>query len=263
MPHPFVTILLILVVSLAVVVPITWWVLTSDRGDRSGDNVSTAGIRFIGGVFVFIGSFSVITLWASQGQFNERLGRELGALVLLTDNITLASPASEGQAFGLLEEYVLAVRDDELAKMATGDRIDPLNGSSPRVLEALDGYSSLISDIEASAAQGSVPPAVSKLRTELTQLELDYLDRLSWQPPYAAVLLLPSGVIALATLLSIAFFPAGPRAWQKWLQSLLSAAVVVCILAMIVLLVSPQFQAASQQESITRYLTQIQEQIRG
>ena len=258
MPHPALTIALIVIVSMAVVIPITWWMLKGDRGDRSGDNVNTAALRFIGGVFVFIGSFSVITLWAAQGQFNERLGRELGSVVLLADNIVLASPQSEAQAFTLVEDYATAVRDDELARMAEGERIDPLTGASQRVARSLDGFSDLIGRVEAEGATNA-----GALRAELTQLELDYLNRLSWQPPYTATLLFPAGIIALATLLAIAFFPAGPLAWQKWLQSLLSAAVVICILAMIVLLISPQFQASTQQQAITRYLSQVQEQVRG
>lgn len=258
MPHPALAIALIVIVSLAIVIPITWWMLKRDRSDRAGDNVNTAALRFIGGVFVFIGSFSVITLWAAQGQFNERLGRELGAVVLLADNIVLASPASEAQAFTLLEQYATAVRDDELARMAEGERIDPLSGASPRVALALDGFSDLIGQVEVEGATNA-----GALRSELTQLELDYLNRLSWQPPYAATLLIPAGAIALATLLAIAFFPASPVAWQKWLQSLLSAAVVVCILSMIVLLISPQFQASTQQEAISRYLSQVEAQVRG
>lgn len=258
MPHPVVSVLLIALVAFGVVVPLTWWALQRPRDDRANDNVSTAGLRFIGGVFVLIGSFSVVTLWGAQGQFDQRFSTEFAALTMLTDNITLADPAMTDRAYVLLDQYATAVHEDELAQMTSGTFVDPLNGASQRVAAALDGYDALINELAEADPQGT-----QSLRAELTQLELQYLDRLSWQPPFSPALLIPAVIISLATLVAVALFPAGSAIWAKWLQSLLSAAVIACVLSMIVILLSPQFVAARQDGALTQYLAQMHAKIKG
>ena len=148
MPDPTFMIVLVVVASFAVVVPITLWVLKKDRTDRSNDNVSTAGIRFIGGVFVLIGSFSIVTLWGAQSQASERMTRELTTLALFTDNVSVAAPADEPAAYALLQQYVTGVRNDELSVLASGQRLDPSVALSDQTTQALDGFNVLLNRLQ-------------------------------------------------------------------------------------------------------------------
>ncbi|MFM7597219.1 MAG: hypothetical protein ACKO70_02425 [Actinomycetota bacterium] len=251
MPSPTLVIVLVVIVSFAVVVPITWWVLQKDRTDRSNDNVSTAGLRFIGGVFVLIGSFSIVTLWGAQSQANERMTRELTTLALFTDNVALAAPSQEQAAYSLLQQYATGVRDDELSVLANGQRLDPSVALSDQATRALDEFNVLLNQLQAQGTD------VAELRSELEKLEVAYLDRVSWQPPINAVLFIPWLVISLGTLIAIGVYPAGSSARDKWIQALLSATLVACVLSILVVFVSPQYQASSQIRIVDSFLTQV------
>ncbi|MBU6311773.1 MAG: DUF4239 domain-containing protein [Actinomycetales bacterium] len=251
MPHYIVLIVLVVVVAFAITVPITVWTLTKERTDRSNDNVSTAGIRFIGGVFVLISSFSIVTLWGAQTQASERMTRELTTLALFTDNVVLTSPADQQTAYDLLRQYAAGVRDDELSVLAGGQRLDPSVALSDRATRALDGFDELLDQIQAQGVE------LGSLRSELEKLEVAYLDRVSWQPPVSLALIIPWIVISVGTLLSIAVYPAGSSARDKWLQSLISTALVACLLAMLVVLISPQYQAANQTSVVNAFLSKV------
>lgn len=251
MPPPTVLIILVVVLAFAITVPITVWTLTKERTDRSNDNVSTAGIRFIGGVFVLIASFSIVTLWGAQTQATERMTRELTTLALFTDNVSLTAPAQQQAAYDLLRQYAEGVRTDELSVLASGQRLDPSVALSDEATRALDGFDSLLVQLQAQGVD------IGSLRSELEKLEVAYLDRVSWQPPLSLALVIPWIVISVGTLISIAFYPAGSSPRDKWLQSLISTALVVCLMAMLVVLVSPQYQAANQTSVVDSFLSSV------
>ncbi len=251
MPHLAVVIAIIGVIAFGIVIPTTWWCLRGERTDRSNDSVNTAMIRFVGGVFLLLGSFSVATLWAAQGQAAERMAKELGTLSLLSDDIVAASPESKQLANDLLLEYAISVKDDELSVLAQGLRLDPATAFFDRTSGVLDEYGELLDGIEAAGSD------VDELRKDLDKLEIAYLDRLSWQPPLSAALLVPGSLIAVAALFAIAFYPSGSSSRDKWLQSLLSAGVAVCLLSMVAVLVSPQNQAAQQTRVVDDFLTKV------
>lgn len=256
MPGPGVIIFLIVVFSFAIVVSLTVWMLRQDRTNRANDSTATAAIRFIGGVFVFIGSFAVVTLWGAQGILDQRVDKEFASLTLLTDDIVLASPAYRDRSYELLEKYSSGVRQEEFGVQLEGGA--PPVGGSAMVNDALDGYRIIIDEMEA----GNVP-GVESLRSEVTQLQLQYLDRLAWSPPFSSEILVPATIIALATLVIIGIFPAGSATWQKWAQALISTAVVVSVLSMIVVLLSPQFHAQRQINGIDEYLSQVRAELRN
>lgn len=251
MSHLAVVIAIIGVIAFGIVIPTTWWSLRGERTDRSNDSVNTAMIRFVGGVFLLLGSFSVATLWAAQGQAAERMTKELGTLSLMSDDIAAASPESKQLANDLLLEYAISVKDDELSVLAQGLRLDPATAFFDKTGGVLDEYGELLDGIEAAGTD------VDELRKDLDRLEIAYLDRLSWQPPLSAALLVPGSLIAVAALLAIAFYPSGSSSRDKWLQSLLSAGVAVCLLSMVAVLVSPQNQAAQQTRVVDDFLTKV------
>ena len=177
--------------------------------------------------------------------------RELTTLALFTDNVALASPADEDAAYALLRQYATGVRDDELSVLASGRRLDPSVALSDQATRALDEFNVLLDQMQAQGTN------VAQLRSELEKLEVAYLDRVSWQPPVSAALVIPWLVISLGTLIAIGVYPAGSSPRDKWIQAIVSTTLVACVVSILAVFVSPQYQASSQTSIVDSFLTQV------
>ena len=68
---------------------------------------------------------------------------------------------------------------------------------------------------------------------------------------------MPWLVISLGTLIAIGVYPAGASSRDKWIQALVSTTLVACVLSILTVFVSPQYQASNQSRIVESFQAQV------
>jgi fumarate reductase subunit D len=239
----------LLVVTLPVVVilvALTMWTKSTDHDDRSNDNVMTAGIRFVGAAFIFIGSFANVTAWQGSAAAGAHLNSELSSLASLVESILdYRQDATLEQARKAVIDYVEAIRSGELASNPLDESLAASSGlvnarrtknaalGAPRVIRdnaeraALDIRSAVI-EIEKAGVVSERD--INRMIEEVDDFQAARRDRISvaW-PMVSPVVMVTLLVLTVAVLVLIGLMPAGTRRGLKRLQVTASAVVVSAV----------------------------------
>lgn len=239
----------LLVVTLPVVVilvALTMWTKSTDHDDRSNDNVMTAGIRFVGAAFIFIGSFANVTAWQGSAAAGAHLNSELSSLASLVESILdYRQDATLEQARKAVIDYVEAIRSGELASNPLDESLAASSGlvnarrtknaalGAPRVIRdnaeraALDIRSAVI-EIEKAGVVSERD--INRMIEQVDDFQAARRDRISvaW-PMVSPVVMVTLLVLTVAVLVLIGLMPAGTRRGLKRLQVTASAVVVSAV----------------------------------
>lgn len=239
----------LLVVALPVVVILVVLMMRSestDSGDRSNDNVMTAGIRFVGAAFIFIGSFANVTAWQGSAAAGAHLNSELSSLASLVESILdYRQDATLEQARKAVIDYVEAIRSGELASNPLDESLAASSGlvnarrtknaalGAPRVIRddaeraALDIRSAVI-EIEKAGVVSERD--INRMIEQVDDFQAARRDRISvaW-PMVSPVVMVTLLVLTVAVLVLIGLMPAGTRRGLKLLQVTASAVVVSAV----------------------------------
>lgn len=239
----------LLVVALPVVVILVALMMRSestDPGDRSNDNVMTAGIRFVGAAFIFIGSFANVTAWQGSAAAGAHLNSELSSLASLVESILdYRQDAPLEQARKAVIDYVEAIRSGELASNPLDESLAASSGlvnarrtknaalGAPRVIRdnaeraALDIRSAVI-EIEKAGVVSERD--INRMIEQVDDFQAARRDRISvaW-PMVSPVVMVTLLVLTVAVLVLIGLMPAGTRRGLKLLQVTASAVVVSAV----------------------------------
>ncbi len=249
---PWAIVLGVVLVSAAIVAPLTVVVLRRDTSaDRSNDNLYTAALRISGGALIFIGSFSAVSLWQADRDFTTRFLREFETVASLVQQSSVVDPVLGTQIADLAGDYIVAIRDDELAAEnvgAQGDRdTERADAMLLEMAAAVDASSGSLSASERQVLDASVK-----------SLATNRIERLAWRPAVPWAIVLPVTVIALTTLVLVGLYPAGRGRGPKIVQVVTSTAVVVAVLSMVIIVGSPSLGSSARGQLLTEFLDEAQ-----
>lgn len=239
----------LLVVALPVIVILVALMMrteSTDHDDRSNDTVMTAGIRFVGAAFIFIGSFANVTAWQGSAAAGAHLKSELSSLSSLVESILdYRQDATLEQARKAVIDYVEAIRSGELASNPLDESLAASSGlvnarrtknaalGVPRVIRddaeraALDIRSAVI-EIEKAGVVSDRD--INRMIEQVDDFQAARRDRISvaW-PMVSPVVMVTLLVLTIAVLVLIGLMPAGSRRGLKRLQVAASAVVVSAV----------------------------------
>lgn len=229
-------ILAVVVLSLSIVVPLT--MRSIRRGMRGGEDINVAGwaLGFVGGAFIFAGTFTTVTVWDVEKTHAAAIMAEFGAATSFAQDLRNIDPAFTEEAQGILLEYADVAQSQELGEIAGLPTLSSSSGD-PAAERALD---SLFYAIDTAEQAGTLSPdQAAQLMESYEDIAAARLHRLSLRSPIPteiAVLLL---VVSAATLVTIGTFPSGGDTRVRWTMSFTGAAVVITVLSTVIMLVSP------------------------
>ena len=241
-----VRLLVVMLPVVVILVALTMWTKSTDHDDRSNDNVMTAGIRFVGAAFIFIGSFANVTAWQGSAAAGAHLNSELSSLASLVESILdYRQDATLEQARKAVIDYVEAIRSGELASNPLDESLAASSGlvnarrtknaalGAPRVIRdnaeraALDIRSAVI-EIEKAGVVSERD--INRMIEQVDDFQAARRDRISvaW-PMVSPVVMVTLLVLTVAVLVLIGLMPAGTRRGLKRLQVTASAVVVSAV----------------------------------
>jgi hypothetical protein len=206
----------------------------------------TAGIRFVGAAFIFIGSFANVTAWQGSAAAGAHLNGELSSLASLVESILdYRQDAPLEQARKAIIDYVEAIRSGELASNPLDESLAASSGlvnarrtknaalGAPRVIRddaeraALDIRSAVI-EIEKAGVVSERD--INRMIEQVDDFQAARRDRISvaW-PMVSPVVMVTLLVLTIAVLVLIGLMPAGSRRGLKRLQVATSAVVVSAV----------------------------------
>lgn len=237
---PWIPVIILCVVSIAIVVPLTIRTLKRPTAeDRSNDNLYTAGLRLAGGALIFIGSFGAVSIWQAQRDFDQRLAKEFQSAVDLMQQAGMADDQLGSAVAGLVLQYATIVDQEEL----------PYAGDLTRSEDA----DAIVMGLRQTVADDAVPNA-SQLTGALNAFAQARTERLSWQSSLALGILVPAVIVALVTLVLIGLYPAGRGREAKVIQVAGMTVVVIGILAMVIIVASPAVSVAESTGDLRSFL---------
>ena len=206
-----------------------------DRADRSGDNLSTASIRFVGACFAFVSSFLIVSLWNADSANQLEVSAHTSAVDAIVRNAITAPPA-DFSAIKLDVQRFVAAQQASLAA-----------GGVPGASEASSGLRSL--RVLAEELIDSKQVVRQRVGTQLLTdvIAADKAGREAGDHTWNSDSWIVLGTVFLlgvgVTLLG-AIYPASPEARTKWLQAGGICFAVGIVWAAVVLLGSPQTDRA-------------------
>lgn len=236
--------LVTIIPPLVIVVPLTRWSLRSNGKTRDDDNVMTSAMRFVGAAFIFIGSFANVTAWQGAGTANSNIKTELASLSALAETILdYKQEATLHDAISKITTYVQTVHDTELSTngikgfMQTSASLKRTQrtknaalGALPEITrdsaeqQALDIRSAVIAIEQANIVNDR---DLNRMLKQVDDFQSARRSRLSgtW-PLVPEVVIYTFLVITIAALVLIGRYPTGPKKDLKWMQVIVSVAVV-------------------------------------
>jgi hypothetical protein len=231
----------------AITVGLTLFSLRKDPTLRGDDNVATAGLQFVGAAFIFIGSFSVVTGWQGSALVANNLANEFAAATTVAEEV-LRVESPEGRAItATMLEYAHSVRETELGAHA-------LPGPSR---EAEDLISRVSNEVQAFE---DLPILTPKQNETLNQALNTFIEarhtRISTVWPLVPETIFNALlVIALIVLVAVGLYPAGPRRWLKWVQTLTSGAIIVTVMMTVILVQVSNNTGRQFRESVDLFIS--------
>jgi len=217
-----------------------------DHSSRSNDNVATAVIRFVGGAFVFIGAFSIVTAWQSTNAISADIQHEFGAMsIIAEDTMDEQSPVAH-EIRQVLVDYAMEVRTHELAH-------------APHVVHSNKASQLLL---RVSALQNQLAETGTVPQEELATMykDFDALKQARFARFEVSPSIVPDAVIGGLLIMGAIFilinglYPSGPSRLIKWVQSLSGLAVVLLIVGMVLTIESPEVNQVSFNHPIDVFL---------
>lgn len=243
--NPFGFAVALAVLAAGILIPLTRW---SVRRDRDDTMALSGAASLVGGSFIFISAFVVVTVWQGERQHEGLIVKEFAAAGNLAEDVVWYMKAGDldaGTGNRLLDElhaYGQAVRDDELTQV-TGLPALPATQGSVRANDALREVGNILDEY---AAKARIPDD-SSLWDWWRDLSNTRVERLSLRAPLPDALFAVMLVSAVAELVLIGVYPRGDDVAVRWIVSALSGVVVVTVLVAVVMLINPQNKQAARQ----------------
>lgn len=226
----------VMVISAGIVIPLT--ARSIKLSEREHDNVNVAGwaLGFVGGSFIFAGTFTTVTVWDVEQSHVAAIMTEFGAATTFAQDLRTVDPEFSQDAQQILADYADIVEDRELDEITGLPKFRYATGD-PEAQQTLDRLYYLI---ESAEADGTLTPTqATGLLGAYEAIAAARLHRLALRSPLPREIVLLLAVVSLATLVALGTFPAGGDPTTRWIMSITGTAIVVAVLATVIMLVSP------------------------
>lgn len=238
-----VIILILLAGAAAIVVPLTLRSLRRGSEDRSNDNVAGWALSLVGGAFIFVGTFTTVTIWDLDRTHHAAVMEEFGAATTFVQDLSGINPVLVAKSKQILGSYADLVDANELTEMVGIPR-NPGGSGDPAAQKTID---SLFYAIEDAAKAGQITAEQRQmLIDDYEVIEKNRFARLSIRTPLPGEVLTLVLIVSIATLVLVGFYPAGSDTALRWAASITGVAVVVGVLSVITMLVSPETSYPNQ-----------------
>jgi hypothetical protein len=253
--HPLLLVLIVGVPATLLMWFGTWlgkrWTRVGDSGGFS--DFAAAIIGLLGGAFIFVGAFAVVTSWDNQSQLGSHVTTEFQAMEAVVEDVQRANPGPEIHLgiFADFEKYANIVRDTELGTAG----VDRANPAAETILVDLE---SRVLDV---AEGSSVPPLLAQnLYRHMEEVRDARGNRLSIHlPNLPSAMNILMGLSAGLMLLTVGLTPVGVLFRLKRIFSASAVAISVALIVSVLVLQSPSAGASGVTTPVTEFLTFIQE----
>ena len=246
-------IVLVIIVAIPAIVIMWLGILFSLRRGADSDftDFANSALAIVGGAFIFVGAFAVVTSWDTQSRLESSVTSEFPSITSLAEDLG-GIPRESSKTIALsLVDYATLVKDTEI-------------GTQGVVAPNLEAQKAL-AVIEASVTQTAESPGltshqVDNLYNHLEAVKDARKDRLTISVPNLPLSLnVMLGLAAVLMLLGIGLYPASRIPWLKYFYGGATTVVTVAMIVAVLTLQSPVTVAAQSSQVIDMFITSVSE----
>ena len=217
--------------------------------DQASYPLASASLSLIGGAFIFIGAFSLVTSWDTQARFVGSVTSEFTSVTSLAEDLG-GIPGDTSRALATsLADYATQVRDNEIG---TAGVVGPIPDAQ-RALAVIEKSVTTLAETPGLSAH-----QVDNLYSHMEAIKDARKDRLMISVPNLPLSInLLLVVSALFTLLGIGFYPASRVRWFTYLYGGATVVVSTVLIVAVLTLQSPLSAANSASKPIDMFLSSI------
>ena len=248
--HPLVLILIVGVPAALLTYFATWlgkrWTRAGDTGGFS--DFAAAIIGLLGGAFIFVGAFAVVTSWENQSQLASHVESEFQAMTALVEDVKRADtdPTIHMPLYADFETYATVVRETELGTLG----VDRANPEAEAIIVDLE------TRVMALADDPAVPPLLAEnLYRHVEGVHDARASRLSIHlPNLPAAMNVLMALSAAMMLLVIGLTPVGVLGRLKSIFAGSAVAITVALIVSVLVLQSPSAGAGEISKPVEAFL---------
>ncbi len=224
--------------ALGIVVPLTARSIRRFENANDHNSISIAGwaLGFVGGSFVFAGTFTTVTVWEVEQTQAAAIMSEFTAATEFVQGLRTVDPEFSAEAQRILLSYADLAEDRELDELTGLPKIRFANGDDDTA-EALDDLYFLI---ESAQDDGTLTQSeTTAVLQSYEAIAAARLSRLALRSPLPKEIASLLAVVSVATLVALGTFPSGRDRSTRWIMTFTGTAIVISVLATVIVLVSP------------------------
>jgi len=247
---PPLLLMLIIAVPSAAIMLVT--IRFSRRRDTDREYAPLANTSFavIGGAFIFVGAFALVTSWENEAQLVGSVTSEFTSVTSLAEDLGGIPGESSAQIASSLSDYATLVRETEIGSQG----IVAPNPEAQRALALIEKSVTSVAE-----SPGLTDHQVDNLYSHMESVKDARKDRLMISVPNLPlninILLLVS---ALFTLLSIGLFPSTKVRWQNYFYGAGITVVTTAMILAVLVLQSPANVAVEAARPIDMFLSSME-----
>lgn len=246
---PLLLLLIIAVPSAAIMVCAIRFTRRRDT-DKEYAPLANTSFAVIGGAFIFVGAFALVTSWENQSHLVSSVTSEFTSVTSLAEDFGGIPSKSSQQIAASLSDYATLVRETEIGSQGL---VSP-NPEAQRALALIEQSVTTVAE-----TPGLTEHQVDNLYAHMEGLKDARKDRLMISVPNLPlsinILLLVS---ALFTLLSIGLFPTTKVRWQNYFYGAGITVVTTAMILAVLVLQSPANVAVEAARPIDMFLSSME-----
>jgi hypothetical protein len=246
-------IVLVIIVAIPAVIIMWLGILFSLRRGADSDftDFANSALAIVGGAFIFVGAFAVVTSWDTQSRLESSVTSEFTSITSLAEDLG-GIPQESSKTIALsLVDYAKLVKDTEIGTQGV---VAP----NPEAQKAL-------AVIEAGVTQTAESPGltshqVDNLYNHLEAVKDARKDRLTISVPNLPLSLnVMLGLSAVLMLLGIGLYPASRIPWLKYFYGGATTVVTIAMVVAVLVLQSPVNVSAESSQTIDMFIDSVSE----
>jgi hypothetical protein len=244
---------MVLVVIITIPAVIIMWVsirFSLRRGaDSDFTDFANSALAVVGGAFIFVAAFAVVTSWETQSRLESSVTSEFTSVTSLAEDLG-AIPSESSKTIALsLVDYATLVKETEIGAQG-------VVAANPEAQKAL-------AVIEASVTQTAESPGltdhqVDNLYNHMEAVKDARKDRISISVPNLPLSLnVMLALSAVLTLLGIGLYPASRIPWLKYFYGGATTLVTIALIVAVLILQSPVNVATESSQTIDMFIDSV------
>jgi hypothetical protein len=219
--------------------------------DQPSYPLASTTVSIIGGAFIFVGAFSLVTSWDTQDKLVGAVTSEFSSVTSLAEDLGGIPSESSKEIAQSLADYATLVRETEIG---TAGVVGP-NIESQKLLAVIEKSITAVAE-----KPGLTAHQVDNLYAHMENVKDSRKDRLMISVPNLPVsinvLLLVS---AFFVLVGIGLYPAGRVRWFTYLYGGATVAVTTSLVVAVLMLQSPLEASSSAAKPIDMFLMSMEQ----